>query len=126
MAICSRAKGVPTPDCRGRKLDSCSLASGVESNVFPTKRLRVSPIAMGLTLDPFGPLRRGMSEEAHKQGAASGGRDPDEQRLVNCKREERRAEVAGLKRLLVRSCKCAGRRPDGPGADPGGKWEIAC
>ena len=82
-------------------------------------------MAMGRTLDPSGPLRRGISEDAHRNGAAADGRQPEEQRDVNNARAERRAEVAGLTRLLVRSCKCAGLRPDGPGADPGGKREMA-
>ena len=75
-------------------------------------------MAMGLTEWPSAPLRKGINDDAHKNGATAGGRDPETANWTKLDRARIRAVAPEQVLLLTRSCKWAGRSPEGPGQTP--------
>ena len=121
MPISSAANGRPTPHCRGCRLLICCKAGVVLRRTLPTRRRSVSPTAIGLMPPSF--LVSGMRVLAHRASCAACGSAPAHAALTKAPRPICSACVLPGRRR--QSFKWAGRRPDGPGAEPGGKRDIA-
>ena len=117
IATASVALRNPTPTCSGCSLATCYFATDVLSRAFPATRLNVSPTATGRT--PSSGLRSGVKFAPQSQGLWLPGNVHFAHISVN--RARALISVPPWPGRLRASCKCDGRRPDGPGALARGK-----
>ena len=118
----SHAPGEPMPCCKGSILEMASFVWGRFTRYFSMTRRRVSPTATGRTPFPVG-FFRGIRLASQSQLAAETGRSPVSQISVRRARPSRRRLDPDWSPWRI-SWRWRGRRPEGPGAQPGGNLRM--
>ena len=121
MPTNSAAPRTPTPHCLGASPSTSFLRDGVRSKHLPTTLRRVSPTAIGRMPRSF--FLSGIKLDAQKKGAALGLRPPNA--AFSARLASEICNVDPTPTLSKQSLMCEGRRPLGPGAEPGGNDMVA-